>query len=102
MLQTTECLLATAASVLRGLLIFLLKRGLVQRRDELLLLLKREVLHGDLGDLSALPADSQALQGSFSAVSKPTFASKYSSTHVKALAEIYTIHSFAPFFDLNF
>ena len=35
----------------------------------------------------------QTLQGSFSALSKPNFASKYS---LKALAEIYTMHSFAP------
>ena len=47
----------------------------------------------------------QTLQGSFSAVSKPNFASKYSlelGSIWKALAEIYTMHSFAPFSNLNF
>ena len=38
-------------------------------------------------------------QGSFSAVSKPNFASKY---RWKALSEIYTMHSFAPFSNVNF
>ena len=43
-----------------------------------------------------------ALKGSFSAVSKPNFASKYALELAicwKALAEIYTMHSFAPFFN---
>ena len=46
----------------------------------------------------------QILRGSFSAVSTPTFASKYSLELAicwKALAEIYTMHSFAPFFNLK-
>ena len=34
----------------------------------------------------------QTLEGSFSAVSEPNFASKYA---LEALAEIYTMHSFA-------
>ena len=40
------------------------------------------------------------LKGSFSAVSKPNFASKYAlelGSIWKALAEIYKMHSFAPF-----
>ena len=46
----------------------------------------------------------QTLQGSFSAVSKPNFASKYSLElgSTKAVAEIYTMHSFAPFSTLKF
>ena len=40
----------------------------------------------------------QTSRGSFSAVSTPIFASKYS---LEALAEIYTMHSFAPFFNLK-
>ena len=50
--------------------------------------------------------NGQTLQGSFSAVSKPQFASKYSLELAicwKALAEIYTKHSFAaPLSKLNF
>ena len=41
----------------------------------------------------------QTSRGSLSAVSTPIFASNFS---LKALAEIYTMHSFAPFFNLNF
>ena len=64
-----------------------------------------------LGDLYA--ESGQSLQGSFSAaaaaaavdsaVSKPNFASKYSLelARWKALAEIYRMHSFAPFFNLK-
>ena len=37
----------------------------------------------------------QTLQGSFLGVAKPIFANKRKNTHLKALAEIYTIHSFA-------
>ena len=46
----------------------------------------------------------QTLDGPFSAVSKKNFASEYLvlNTHVKALAEIYITHSFAPLSDLNF
>ena len=47
----------------------------------------------------------QTLEGSFSALSKPDFASQYSLELAicwKALAEIYTMHSFAPFSNLNF
>ena len=45
-------------------------------------------------------AIGQTVEGSFSAVSKPNFASKHSlelGSIWKALAEIYTMHSFAPF-----
>ena len=50
----------------------------------------------DLGDLYA--ESGRTLQSSFTAVSKPNFASKYASELArKALAEIYTMHSFAPF-----
>ena len=45
----------------------------------------------------------QTLRCSFSAVSTPIFATKYSlelgSIRLKALAEIYTMHSFAPFWN---
>ena len=51
----------------------------------------------------------QTSRGSFSAVSTPIFASKYSlelaicsKRRLKALAEIYTMHSFAPFSNLKF
>ena len=60
-----------------------------------------------LGDLYA--ESGQTLQGSFSAVSKPNFASKYSlelaicsKRRLRkgiALAEIYIMHSFAPFWN---
>ena len=55
---------------------------------------------GYLGDLYA--ESGQTLQGSFSAVSKPNFASKYSlelAICSKALAEIYTMQSLAPFWN---
>ena len=54
-----------------------------------------------------LPAASsigQTLEGSFPAVLKPNFARKYSlelATRWKALAEIYTMHSFAPLSNLK-
>ena len=58
----------------------------------------------DLGDLYA--ESRQTLKGSFSAVSKPKFESKYSlelgsiwKEDWKALAEIYKMHSFAPFWN---
>ena len=54
----------------------------------------------NLGDLYT--ESGQILQGSFSAVSKPNFAHKYSLELAicwKALAEIYTMHSFAPFWN---
>ena len=54
---------------------------------------------GNLGDLYTV--SGQTLQGSFSAGSKPTVASKLLSTLWKALAEIYTMHSFAPFLNLK-
>ena len=42
----------------------------------------------------------QTLQGSSSAVSKPSFARKYHlNMRLEALAEIYTMHSFAPFWN---
>ena len=41
------------------------------------------------------------LEGSFSAVSKPNFASRYS-FELKALAEIYTMHSFAQLYNIKF
>ena len=43
----------------------------------------------------------QTLQSSFSAVSKQNFESKYSLELGKLLAEIYKIHSFAPFSKLK-
>ena len=46
----------------------------------------------NLGDLYA--ESGQTLESSFSAVSKPNFATKYA-LEWKALAEIYTMHSFA-------
>ena len=55
-----------------------------------------------LRDTSGLTQLSNYLtsKGSFSALSKPNFASKYAlelGSIWKALAEIYTMHSFAPF-----
>ena len=51
------------------------------------------------GSVIIMYAESgQTLQGSLSAVSKPTFASN---TRWKTLAEIYTMHSFAPFSNLK-
>ena len=47
----------------------------------------------DLGDLYT--ESGQTSEGSFSAVSKPNFAKKM---RWKALAEIYKMHSFAPFY----
>ena len=44
------------------------------------------------------PSNYLTLKGSYSAVSKPDFTSKYA---LEALAEIYTMHSFAPFSKLN-
>ena len=83
------------------------------RRQAIRLLLPSSSLQGvmyeNLGDLCA--ESGQTLQGSFSAVSKPKFASNYRSfrlyrsqnlqvsTRWEALAEIYTMHSFAPFFN---
>ena len=51
---------------------------------------------GNLGDLYA--ESGQTLQGSFSAVSKPILQVN---TRWKALAEIYTMHSFAPLSNLK-
>ena len=59
------------------------------------MLLERSNCFGvNLGDLYT--ESGQTLQGSFSAVSKPNFARKYGENmRLKALAEIYTMHSFA-------
>ena len=48
-----------------------------------------------LGDLDLYAESGQTLEGSFSAVSKPNFASKYSlelGSRWKTLAEIYKMH----------
>ena len=58
------------------------------------------VFRCDLGDLYA--ESGQILQGSFSAVSKPNFTRINMwtvNTRWNALAEIYTMHSFAPFWN---
>ena len=52
------------------------------------------------GQRHSIPVSSgrqagETFEGSFSAVAKPIFASKSVNTHLKALTEIYTIHSFA-------